>query len=173
MTRNTSTAPSSSSTRASATEMPTGPRTLAEGLFVNCRRGSLLLQIAPETPHSRPAGSVIVTAASESGRTVILNRSRRPSTRLPPVTRPPVTANASSRSDRELMPMSSLNATRKWNPPSPRCSAGMPSKLAVSGTGRAATASVAALVRLSSLPASSVKLTRTFSRSPSSASTAV
>ena len=74
-----------------------GPLTVAEGLLVNCRRGLLLVQIAPETPHSRPAGSVIVTAPSESGRTVILNRSRRPSTRLPPVTRPPVTVNASSR----------------------------------------------------------------------------
>ena len=36
-----------------------------------------------------------------------------------------------------------------------------------------ATASVAALVRLSSLPASSVKLTRTLSLSPSSAATGV
>ena len=69
--------------------------------------------------------------------------------------------------------MSSLKATRKWNPPSPRCSAGMSSKLAVSGTGRAATASVAALVRLSAWPASSVKPTRTFSLLPSSAATAV
>ena len=131
------------------------------------------MQIAPETPHSRPASSVIVTSPSESGLTVILNRSRRSSTRRPPVTRPPLTANASSRSDRKLMPMSSLNATRKWSAPSPRCSAGMPSKLAVSGCGRAATASVAALVRLSALPASSVKLTRTFSRSPPSAATGV
>ena len=71
------------------------------------------------------------------------------------------------------MPMSSLNATRKWSPPSPRCSAGMPSKLAVSGADRAATASVAALARLSAWPASSVKPTRTFSLLPSSAATAV
>ena len=49
----------------------------------------------------------------------------------------------------------------------------MPSKLAASGSDAAATASVAALVRLSSLPASSVKLTRTLSLSPSSASTTV
>ena len=41
------------------------------------------------------------------------------------------------------------------------------------GRGRAATAFVAALVTLSSLPASSVNSTRTFSRSPSSASTTV
>ena len=46
-------------------------------------------------------------------------------------------------------------------------------KPAVSGSGAAATASVALLVTLSSLPASSVKLTRTFSRWPSSASTVV
>ena len=80
--------------------MPTGPVTVADGLLVNCRRLSPFVQIAPETPHSRPAGSVIVTSPSESGRTVILNRSRRSSTRRPPVTRPPLTANASSRSDR-------------------------------------------------------------------------
>ena len=49
----------------------------------------------------------------------------------------------------------------------------MPSKLAVSGVDAAATASVAALVRLSSLPASSVKLTRTASVSPASAATGV
>ena len=91
--------------------MPTGPRTVAEGLLVNCRRFSPFVQIAPETPHSRPAGNMIVTSPSESGLTTILNRSRRPSTRLPPVTRPPVTVNASSRRDRKLMPMSSLNAT--------------------------------------------------------------
>ena len=115
--------------------MPTGPATVAEGLLVNGRRGSPLVQIAPETPHSRPAGSVIVTAAPESGLTVILNRSRRPSTRLPPVTRPPVTVNASSRSARKLIPMSSLKATRKWNPPSPRCAAGTSSNVAVSPAG--------------------------------------
>ena len=77
-----------------------GPATVAEGLLVNCRRGSPLVQIAPDTEHSRPAGSVIVTSPSESGLTVISNRSRRSSTRLPPVTRAPVTVNASSRSAR-------------------------------------------------------------------------
>ena len=134
VTAKASTAPAPSSTRASATAIPTGPATVAEGLLVNGRRFSPLVQIAPDTAHSRPAGSVIVTAAPESGLTVILNRSRRPSTRLPPVTRPPVTVNASSRSDRKLIPMSSLKAARKWNPPSPRCATGRPSKLAVSGS---------------------------------------
>ena len=41
-----------------------GPATVAEGLLVNCRRFSPLVQIAPETPHSHPAGSVIVTSPS-------------------------------------------------------------------------------------------------------------
>ena len=77
-----------------------GPATVAEGLLVSCRRFSPFVQIAPETPHSRPAGSSIVTAPPPSGSTVISNRSRRSSTRAPRVTRPPVTANASSRSDR-------------------------------------------------------------------------
>ena len=49
----------------------------------------------------------------------------------------------------------------------------MASNDAVSGSGASATASVAALVRLSSLPASSVKLTRTVSLLPSSAATGV
>ena len=111
----------------------TGPATVALGVLVNCRRFSPLVQIAPEIPHSRPAGNVIVTSASESGVTVILNRSRRPSTRVPPVTRPPVTVNASSRSALKLMPMSSLNATRKVNALSPSCSDGTPSNDAVSG----------------------------------------
>ena len=113
--------------------MPTGPRTVAEGLLVNCRRFSPFVQIAPETPHSRPAGNVTVTSPSESGLTTILNRSRRPSTRLPPVTRPPVTVNASSRNALKLMPMSSLNATRKVNALSPSCSDGTSSNDAVSG----------------------------------------
>ena len=67
----------------------------------------------------------------------------------------------------------SLDAILSVNALSPSCATGTSSNDAVSGSGRAATASVAALVRLSAWPASSVKLTRTFSRSPSSASTAV
>ena len=77
-----------------------GPSTVAVGVLVNCRRGSPLVQIAPDVAQSRPAGSSIVTSPSESGSTVISNRSRRSSTRAPRVTRPPVTVNASSRSDR-------------------------------------------------------------------------
>ena len=83
--------------RASATETATGPLTVAEIVLVRRRRGSPFVQIAPDTAQSRPAASAIVTSARDSGRTVISNRSRRPSTRLPPVTRPPLTANASSR----------------------------------------------------------------------------
>ena len=64
----------------------------------SCRRLSPRVQIAPETWHSRPAGSVIVTSPSESGSTVISHRSWRPSTRRAPVTSPPLTVNASSRS---------------------------------------------------------------------------
>ena len=127
--------------------MPTGPATVAEGLLVNGRRCSPLVQIAPETPQSRPAGSAIVTSPSASGSTVISNRSRRLSTRRPPVTRPSLTVNASSRSAWKLIPMSSLNATRKRIPPSPVCSAGMLSKCAVSGsTGGPATVAVGVLV---------------------------
>ena len=74
-----------------------GPATVAVGVLVNCLRFSPLVQIAPEIPHSRPAGSVTVTSPSPSGSTVISNRSRRSSTRRPRVTRPPVTVNASSR----------------------------------------------------------------------------
>ena len=104
-----------------------GPLTVADGLLVSRRRFSPLVQIAPDVAQSRPAGSVIVTSPSESGWTVISNRSRRSSTRRPRLTVPPVTANASSRSDRKLIPMSSLNATRKVNALSPSCSAGIPS----------------------------------------------
>ena len=87
------------STKRAVSAAAPGPATVAAGVLVSCRRGLLLVQIAPETPHARPAGSAIVTSPSPSpsGRTVISNRSRRPSTRRPPVTRPPVTANASSR----------------------------------------------------------------------------
>ena len=104
-------------------------------MLVSCLRFSPLVQIAPETEHSRPTGSVIVTSPSPSGSTVISKRSRRSSTRRPRVTRPPLTVNASSRRLRKLIPMSSLKATRKRNPPSPSCASGMSSKLAVSGGG--------------------------------------
>ena len=74
-----------------------GPATVAVGLFVNCRRLSPLVQIAPDIAQSRLPSSVIVTSPSESGCTVISNRSRRSSTRSPRVTCPLVTVNASSR----------------------------------------------------------------------------
>ena len=74
-----------------------GPATVAAGVLVSCLRFSPLVQIAPDTAHSRPAGSVTVTSPSPSGSTVISNRSRRSSTRTPRVTRPPATSNASSR----------------------------------------------------------------------------
>ena len=74
-----------------------GPATVAAGVLVSCLRFSPLVQIAPDTAHSRPASSAIATSPPPSGSTVISNRSRRSSTRSPPVTRPPLTANASSR----------------------------------------------------------------------------
>ena len=74
-----------------------GPATVAAGVWVSCLRFSPLVQIAPDTAHSRPAGSVTVTAPPPSGSTVISKRSRRSSTRAPRVTRPPATSNASSR----------------------------------------------------------------------------
>ena len=113
----------------------TGPATVAVGVLVSLRRFSPFVQIAPETPHSRPAGSVTVTSPPPSGSTVISNRSRRSSTRRPRVTRPPVTVNASSRKLRKLIPMFSLKATRKVNALSPSCPSGMPSNAAVTAAG--------------------------------------
>ena len=109
-----------------------GPATVAVGVLASCRRFSPRVQIAPETAHSRPPGSAIATSSSESGSTVIRHRSWRPSTRRAAVTSPPSTVNESSRIDRKPIPISSLNATRKWNPSSPSCTSGRPSKLAVS-----------------------------------------
>ena len=124
-----------------------------------------------------PAATVTVTAAPESGSTVSSHRSRRRSTRPADVARPPATATTSSRKRQPfIQPTRSLNASRNVNAP-PSCAAGRPWKRPVSGTAapsaRAATAAVAALVRLSAWPASSVNDTRTSSASPSSASTAV
>ena len=65
-----------------------GPATVAEGLLLSRRRCSPVVQIAPETSHARPAGSVIATSPSESGATVISHRSWRPSTRAPRSRRP-------------------------------------------------------------------------------------
>ena len=112
-----------------------GPATVAAGVSVNCLRGGPQVQIAPDTEHSRPAGSEIATSPAPSGSTVISNRSFRRSTRVPRVTRPPATWNASSRRLRKLIAMGSLNATRKRNALCPSCVSGMPSKLAVSGGG--------------------------------------
>ena len=113
----------------------TGPATVAAGVLASCRRFSPRVQIAPETAHSRPPASAIVMASSEPGSTVISHRSWRPSTRRAPVTSPPSTVNESSRIDRKPIPMSSLNATRKWNASSPSCASGSPSNAAVSGAG--------------------------------------
>ena len=57
--------------------------------------------------------------------------------------------------------------------PSPACSDGTSVNVAVSGSGAGATASVATLMRLSSWPSSSEKVTRTLIVSPSSALTRV
>ena len=110
----------------------TGPATIAAGVLASCRRSPPRVQIAPETAHSRPAASVTVTSPSPSGSTVIRHRSWRRSTRRALVTSPPSTVNESSRIVRKPIPISSLNATRKWNASSPSCASGRPSKLAVS-----------------------------------------
>ena len=94
--------PSNDAVSGAGAEADAGPGTVASGALVSRRRGRLLVQIAPdslgpETPQLRSAGSAMLTSPSVSGRTVISNRSRLPSTRFPPVTRPPVTVNASSR----------------------------------------------------------------------------
>ena len=152
--------------------MPTGPRTVAEMVFDSARPS--FVQTAAGVPQAAPAATVTVTSASESGSTVSSHRSLRLFTRPAAVARPPVTATTSSRNRRPVIMLSrSLDAILSVNALSPLCAAGTSSNDAVSGSSRAATASVAALVTLSALPASSVKLTRTFSRSPSSASTAV
>ena len=131
------------------------------------------VQIAAGVPQAAPAASVTVTSASESGSTVSSHRSLRRFTRPADVARPPDTATTSSRNRRPFIMLSrSLNAILSVNA-LPSCSDGTFSNLAVSGSSAAATTSVAALVRLSSLPASSVKSTRTLRVLPSSASTAV
>ena len=152
--------------------MPTGPRTVAEMVFDSARPS--FVQTAAGVPQAAPAATVTVTSAGESGSTVSRHRSLRRSTRPADVARPPDTATTSSRNRRPFIMLSrSLDAILSVNALSPSCAAGTSSNDAVSGPGRAATASVAALVRLSAWPASSVKLTRTFSRSPSSAAAAV
>ena len=84
-TAKASTAPSASSTRASATEVPTGPVTVAE--FESGRPSSV--QTAPAAPQSAVAGSDAVTSSDERGRTVIVHRWFWPcDTRFAPVTRP-------------------------------------------------------------------------------------
>ena len=152
--------------------MPTGPRTVAEMVFDSARPSDV--QTAAGVPQAAPAATVTLTSADECGSTVSSHRSLRRSTRPAETARPPDTSTTSSRNRRPFIMLSrSLDAILSVNALSPSCSDGTPSNDAVSGSGRAATAAVAALVRLSSLPASSVKLTRTLSRSPSSASTAV
>ena len=72
MTAKANTAPSPSSTRASATEMPTGPATVAEFEFDSGRPSSM--QTAPAASQSVVAGSDTVTSSDERGRTVIVQR---------------------------------------------------------------------------------------------------
>ena len=121
--------------RAQSAKATTGPATVAVGVLASCRRFSPRVQIAPETAHSRPAASVTVTSPSPSGSTVIRHRSWRLSTRRARVTSPPSTVNEASLIDRKLIPISSLNATRKWNASSPSCASGRPSNAAVSASG--------------------------------------
>ena len=75
--------------------MPTGPETVADSECDSGRPSPV--QIAPLAPQSVVSGSRTLTASSESGSTVILHRSRRPSTRFACVTSPPVTRNDASR----------------------------------------------------------------------------
>ena len=98
VTAKASTAPTPSSTRASATEIPNGPSTDAE--FDRGRPS--LVQIAPAESQFVVAGSVIDTAPEPDGWTWISRRSLRSFTRVARRTVPPVTVNASSRSTRKL-----------------------------------------------------------------------
>ena len=88
MTAKASTAPAPSSTRATATEMPTGPITRADGLFDSGR---------PDSVDTDPAGSVIVTSPFDDGRTPIVQRRfSLLTTRSAERTLPLVTVNALS-----------------------------------------------------------------------------
>ena len=97
---------------------------------------------APAVPHSRFAASTMVMFPVPSGVTVISHRSLRPSTRLAPVTLPPLTSNALSRTSTSPFAMSSLSTSRKVNGVSPSWVAGVASTCPVSG---AASSSCAAL----------------------------
>ena len=171
MTAKASTAPAPSSTRASATDTPTGPSTVP-AMELASRRPSAV-QMAAASAQSPVTGRLIRTVSSEPGATVMVHSRLSPwRFRLARVTDPPSTSNASSRSVRKLMSGASLNAysTSKG---SPVWSLGIRVMLTVSGSGAGSTVSVAALVRLSSFPSSSSNVTRTLIRSPSSASTKV
>ena len=89
------------------------------------------MQIDPASPQSPLDDSVTVTSSSESGSTVISNRSLRSSTRCTRVTAPPVAASASSRSEVGLMPTSLTKATWKLNSLSPSWDRGTSLKRAV------------------------------------------
>ena len=63
---------------------PFGPVTVAAAVFCSGRGLPPPVQTAPVVPHSRSPGSVMLTAARDSGSTVISHRSLRPSTRRAP-----------------------------------------------------------------------------------------
>ena len=151
-----------------------GPDTVAVVAFDSGRPSGV--QTAPAAAQSVVAGNDTVTASAERGRTVIVQRWFFPcATLLARVTVPLVARSASSRSflyDSRLK--SSLNRNSKLNSlPSPSCSDGTSWNDAVSGGSGGATRPVAALVSVSSLPASSVNVTRTLIAEPSSDSASV
>ena len=110
----------------------TGPGTTCAGTAV-ASRCPFAVQSAPVSVQARSAGTRIDTAPLPAGCTVNSQRSFRPSTRLAPVTVPPLTRSAWSRIAAGSIVTSSLNDSRKVNGFDPSCDAGRFSKDAVSG----------------------------------------
>ena len=111
--------------------VPASTATVAEGLLLSWTGLSSSEQMAPWLPQARLPGSVIVTASSPSGSTVISQRSLLPLTREAAVTSPFVAVNAWSRIAAGLIETSLVNATLKVNAVLPSWSCGTFSKLPV------------------------------------------
>ena len=150
----------SSSVDAVAVLVPGCAATVSSSAVVSARPSAV--HSAPAVPHLRSAMSTMPMFPVPSGVTVISHRSLRPSTRLAPVTLPPLTSNALSRTSPSLFAMSSLKLRRKVNAVTPSWSSGRPSKLAVS----AAASSTCAALSGSSVPVHSRCTSSLWSGSP-------
>ena len=149
-----------------------GPDTVNTSRLDSFRLSSV--QMAPSVSQSSVAGRVITTSRLLPGLTVTRQRMLwGGSIRRTTSTLPPTTVNAWSLRVRWLKLNSSLNLKSKVKMFSPSWESGVFSRPAVSGGCAPSTASVAALVSVSSLPISSVNVTRTLMVLPSSASTGV